>query len=619
MPGCKEAQQKAVFFSRTSLNRPMGKKRSRRRARGGKAPAKNVRAPAESAASKTSAGRERKQPGVGRRFPWSFWIIPVVAAAVYANTLDAEFTLDDVPIVQRNPLIRSLENVPALFLTHYWAGKDNPTDRGLYRPFTLTTYALQYAVHGEEATGYHVINVLLHALVCAMIYLFLRQVFEDRQVAFVTGLLFAVHPIHTEAVAGIVGRAEILALLGVLVCCWSYFRAMERATGWAKWAVVSVVAYALGMASKEGALLAPAYLLLTEWLVPGRRYVLSGKQRGLVVFAAYLLVACIHFLVRAQATVATALHESWRGVPAPSRVWTALRVCAEYVGLLLAPVRLSAIYWKTDVRIAESPLEPGVLLAVAFILGAAVVVAWGWKRKPTLVWGMSFFALSLFPVSNLLFPIGVLKAERLLYAPSLGFLLAIAAWLRPLLDRPRAHWPVWGALAIAAAALSVRTWNRNEDWHNNRKLAEATLKTSPDSPRFHVIMGQELTRQRRYEEARDHLEKALAQNPDHVPALNNLGLAYRNLGDNLKAAAALERLIRLEPNQYQAYVNLMAVYRDLQRYERSLEVARAALRRFPNQAAIHWNAGNLYYLLGREAEAQLAWQRARDLDPNIGL
>ena len=206
------------------------------------------------------------------------WLAPLLAAAVYLNTLGAGFTLDDVEIVRENPIVRSLQNLPRIFATDYWNAWEY-ADHTLYRPLTVTTYALQHAVHGAEPFGYHLVNVLLHALATGLLFLLLRDLF-DLRTAVVAAALFAVHTIHTEAVAGIVGRAEILALAGTLTCCLAYFRAVRRRGHAAAWGAASVAAYLTGAMSKETGIVAPAVILVTEALLPARRHLLRGDRRA---------------------------------------------------------------------------------------------------------------------------------------------------------------------------------------------------------------------------------------------------------------------------------------------------------------------------------------------------
>ena len=141
-------------------------------------------------------------------FKFSWWLIPVLAIAVYLPSFNADFTLDDVLIVEENTYVQSLDKIPDIWTSHYWAGKLDASDTGLYRPLTLMTYNLQYVLQGKDAGPFHVFNILLHALVCFVLMKFTLLLFKEPMLAAAAGILFALHPIHTEAVCGIVGCAD---------------------------------------------------------------------------------------------------------------------------------------------------------------------------------------------------------------------------------------------------------------------------------------------------------------------------------------------------------------------------------------------------------------------------
>src|SRR5688572_3353406 len=151
-----------------------------------------------------------------------WWFVPLIAILVYFQSFSAGFTLDDKPIIEENVLIRSADNFSKLWTSHYWSGKIDASDTSLYRPLTLSTYAIQYWMHGENGTPYHLLNILLHVLVCFVLMKYAGHLFKDLRLTMLSGLFFAIHPVHTEAVAGIVGRAELMAALFILLAGISY-------------------------------------------------------------------------------------------------------------------------------------------------------------------------------------------------------------------------------------------------------------------------------------------------------------------------------------------------------------------------------------------------------------
>ena len=618
--------------------------------------------------SRKRRNRDRRQPGTGgpsarqassadatrRRREW--WLLAGAALAfllgllVYANTLNAEFTLDDVPIVAENEFLRDLDNTPAFFTTNYWGDSPKFQDKSLYRPLTILTYALNYAAHGYNPFGYHFINILLHGAASAMVVMLFAVLFGQTPVAIFAGVIFAVHPIHTEAVAGIVGRAEIMAALGTMACCASYARGVMAPTqlGSAVWLTLSVFAYAFACFSKEIGFIAPALILLWELTAWNQRSLLRFQPRALAAFVVFIAIAAMYLYLRGHAIKTISKNVGFVGISDIDRIWTGLRVCLEYVGLLLAPITLSADYWVTNVPIARGITEPGVLGALgalALLVGAMV---WSWRRVPLLAWSIGAFLIALFPVSNLPFAIGVMKAERILYTASIGFVGAMAAALSLLWSRTSLRPVAMVAVFTAALLYAGRTWTRNKDWQDNRVLSEATLRTSPESVIFNTIIATEFRKDGNNEGARRHLEIALAGQPDnttslfnrgnieldekrfeeavgyyrralavepkYLSALNNLGRALAELKRFDEAAEVLEKSRGLRPDSPASYVNLLSIYIQTKNMGRALPLAEEALRRFPDVAAVHWNAGSVLAMVGRKEEAKTILRRAKMLD-----
>ncbi|MGQ0720135.1 MAG: tetratricopeptide repeat protein [Candidatus Eiseniibacteriota bacterium] len=549
---------------------------------------------------------------------------PLLAAAVHLRSFGAGFTLDDIEIVRDNPLVRSVD--PAvLFRSDYWAGYPY-ADHTLYRPLTMTTYALEHAVHGGSAAGFHAVNVLLHAFATFLLGRLVLRLFADERVAATAAVLFAVHAVHTEVVCGIVGRAEILACLGTLLACFAWFRAPR---GSPFWSVLAPVAYFAGMLSKESGVVAPAIIVVTEAMLRKRRWLLRGDRRAIVVLAGFAVAAAAFLAMRSAAVSGRSIHVALAEATGAERIWTALRVALEYVGLLLAPIRLSADYPAAVVPIARAPWEPGTAAAVALLAVLGWLLLRGRARLPAAAWGAAFFLTALFPVSNLPFAIGVSKAERLLYTPSAGFAVLLAGLAVPLLDG-RWRRPVLVGLTFAVVALAVMTVRRSGDWRDDCALAAATVATTPESPLFRTRLASCEIEAGRAAEARAHLRRALeiepgfptallylgvlereagnyeaavgplrqllAAEPDHQEALEHLGWMYYRTGRHAEAVEAYERLRRLRPDDPAPFSLLIAAYAELGDLDRAGGTASEALRRFPGNAEIRRNAEALHAL-----------------------
>lgn len=546
----------------------------------------------------------------------TWWLIPMIAILIYIPSFNADFTLDDVLIVEDNTFVKSLDQIPAIWTSHYWAGKVDATDTGLYRPLTLTTYNLQYALTGESPAAFHILNILLHALVCLMVMTMASLLFLDFRLVIISGLLFAIHPIHTEAVAGIVGRAEILAALFILTSMVCYHQWRQK--GEIKWLVLMLVSTLAAITSKEHGFLMIAIMALQETYYYFTTKTFSWSERKKwIAFGSVAILSLGMWMVRSSITGPTASHELWANVGSADLMATSVRTSAEYIGLHLWPFPLSADYWIDEVPIVGFG-NVKVLLGVFVILGMLSLAYYLRRKLPVASWGILFFFLMLLPVSNFVFAAGFLKAERILYIPSIGLILLMSVMLTKVLDLKSGRIPGFILLGLFLLLFTWRSWTRSGDWKNNYTLAVATLQTSPNSPRFNNMMGLELRAQNKNDEALAFFEKAVQANPNHVPALVNLGMQYSYFNRQQEAGDLLEKALTLEPGTLATYANLMSVYRTTGAHDKNIAIAEKAMQRFPQSAAIMWNAANAYQLAGNMARANEIRAKALAIDPNIG-
>jgi hypothetical protein len=546
----------------------------------------------------------------------TWWIIPLVAILVYIPVFQAGFTLDDIPIIEENAYIKSTDSIPAIWKTHYWAGKIDANDKGLYRPLTLTSYNIQYAMTGEKTSPFHIVNIFLHALVCFVLMKLVHLLFNDYRLVLVAGLWFAIHPLHTEAVAGIVGRAELLSSLFILTSMICYHHWNQK--GKVHWLLLLLLSTFAAITSKEhGFLIAPILILQEMYHYFTSKKYDWGEKRKWIALGSVMLITLGLWIYRSTITGPPVPHEQWLVVNSADRMATAIKTTGDYVVMHIWPMTLSADYWTDEVPIIGFG-NANALMALVLVLGI-LFLSWFLRNKiPVASWGILFFFLTLLPVSNLLFAAGFLKAERILYIPSIGFIVMMSALVVRLMDLAK-----WKTVALVVVGLwsvffTWRTWTRVRDWENNYTLALATLKTSPNSPRFNNMMGLELRAQKRGKEALTYFEKAVQANPNHVSALVNLGMEYSGANRSAEAVPILEKAVQIDPNTAMAYVNLMAVYRNLGDYDKNLEVAEKALARFPDYPPILWNAGNAYHLKGNIPKADELRAKAKAIDPSIG-
>lgn len=404
----------------------------------------------------------------------------LLALAVYANAPGNGFALDDVVIVERNASIRTLAAVPSLFTTGYWP--EDPS-LALYRPLTTASFALDWVVSGGSPAWFHLVNVLLHAAATGLAALLIGRLFGV-VAALAGGLVFAVHPAHVEAVANVVGRAEILAALAVFgaALAWLGLRGRPRIGA-------TAALFAAGLFAKESVIALPLLLVLVD--AAAGRLAWRGTRAYLRQHAAaagvLLLVALAYLFVRAAVLghVAPArIDPALEAAAGPvGRVLTALQAWPHYLRLLLYPRVLLADYGPPIIMPAP-PLTPAVWLGLVIVAALPLFAALAYRAGQggavlLLLWA----PVALLPVSSLVVPIGVVVAERLLYVPS----LAVAAAAGILMDRALAP-PAAAARALAIAAFAgalalagARTWARTPDWQSTDHVFAAQLAARPDN------------------------------------------------------------------------------------------------------------------------------------------
>jgi tetratricopeptide (TPR) repeat protein len=563
-------------------------------------------------------------------------LVALLAVAPYLNTLSNDFVFDDVDIVARNPIIRSLGNIGTIFTTNYWnTGRTNEgaIDPTLYRPLTVFSYAIDHAFWGLNPGGYHLVNLLLHAAASLILFFIAADILGSRTAAFAAAAVFAVHPVHTDAVTGIVGRAEILATTFFLLAFWfARIRTTAGSTVGREpfgsqailWLGVPALFYLLGLFSKESAATLPAVLLVHDWL--HREELLatsdrekSGKsgmlQRAGLRYLGFALVALVYFALRSRSVAGRSLWVGFLGVADHERFFTASRVLMEYLGLFVFPRTLRPDYWLPEVPIARSALEPPVLLSLLLWAVVAAVAVYGLRRARSLFFSLSWFFITILPVSNLLFAIGVGKAERILYLPSAGLCLCFG-WLygraeEKLKHKSLALIPLVAILAIFA----VRTLYRNADWKDDLTLALATLKTS-SSPIMSNKAALEYRKRGDLDKAVVFLQEAIRQRPDYAPYHYELGVTFAQRGLMDQAIEEYRQAIRLKPDYLSAYSNLGMIYANRNQLDDAIHVFGVFLQIDPNVAEAYNNLGTVYARKGLLDRAIEQFSQALRLKPD---
>ncbi|MDR3698965.1 MAG: DUF1736 domain-containing protein [Candidatus Sulfopaludibacter sp.] len=442
-----------------------------------------------------------KKREAGKPAPPGDWRnIRVVAALlaasllVYSNSITGGFVFDNKGILLQDPRIQAAtsQNISDIFGHTYWW----PTgESGLYRPFTTLTYLFNYSILGDrdQPADYHWLNLLLHAANAALLYFLLLRLTGNFRIAFFSAMLWSVHPVLTESVTNIVGRADLLAAMALLGGLLVYLKASET-SGWVRIAGLAGLAAiaAAGIFSKESAVMIVGLIGLYElaWWQERKKY-----RAQMLAVAAVLFVPIGLFLYRRAFVLASSPPADFPYFDNPiteAGFWTgrlsAVKVLAHYLGLMVWPANLSADHSYNQIPLAYGSM--GDWSAWIVMALAAAGVAWSFRRNRNVFFLACFAFLTILPASNLLFATGTMMAERLAYLPAAGVLACFAIGVYAAARRLQWERAVPVVFCVIACGFAARTWARNQDWQDEMSLARATVSASPGSFKAHLMMAE---------------------------------------------------------------------------------------------------------------------------------
>lgn len=597
------------------------------------------------ATNSSSSSKAKKHPTTGFNLGKWAWLPAIVGFLLYLNTVPNQYTIDDELVLSKNKYVQNgFAGIPDL-LSHNFIHGFQGTNDGLYRPLSQITFAIEHSLFGADPWHGHLFNALFLALTGWMICLFLARLWPNGPPWFplVVALLFVTHPIHTEAVANIKGRDEILALLNFLAAAWFSINYYDHSK--VKDLIWSCVFFALALLSKESALTFLAVIPLMLYFF--RECELKQLLKPTVPL---IVVGIVWFGIRQSvlSSIGTEADEGVFGVLNNSLYGasnlleekvTALWLQVVYFGKMLFPYPL-----RHDHSFNQIPVmglsEPKAWLGIAFFVGAIVLILRQWKQRNMLVFGLLFYFGTLVIVSNLLLLIGSTFAERFLFAPSLGFAMVCAWLLGKLVKQPKQKGgfqplvflksnPGFAAVFLLVIGIySLQTVVRNAEWKSNLTLFEADMPHLENSARAHYNYGSELmqlaqksteqtSRGRAAQSAIHHLSRAIEIYPEYSDAANNLSNAYAYNEQLDQAVAVLDQLILRDPSYRKGQYNRAYYNYKRKQFELSLQQWQAYLSGDPNNANAQYFAGDCLGNLQRFDEAIRYLQQALALDPNL--
>jgi len=545
-------------------------------------------------------------PRPGRRPAAAAVLAPALLAVLaYANSLANGYAIDDEPILAHNAVVHGLGNLRGVLLGPYW-----PNENALYRPVTLLTLAVQWAVHGDAPAAFHAVNVLLHAGVTALVAVLLLRLGAGPLAAALGAAVFAVHPVHVEAVSNVIGRAEVLAALFYLAACVVYLGAPRPGPGRLA-AIAGLLLLSLG--SKEMGVTLPGALVVLDAIRSRheRAGPLAILRRNAPAIAVSVLTVAAYLLLRRAvlgAVLGTPPAPNLEGLGTLDRWAMAARLWPEYLRLMLWPADLSA-EWGPDTLMVPTWRSPLAWLSLGLMLALIFAAVRAWRRQRWVAGAILWLAATVFPVAQIAFPVGVILAERTLYLPSVCVALLAPALVAAVRPQPRETRQLAGAVAAVLLALGAyRTWTRTPAWASSNALFNSLVDEHPEVWRVDWRAAELLFKAGRGDEGVPYFERALRKTGYGQGLMVQQYTRWMLLaGEPQRAEAVLRQAIRRFPDAPAPRLYLAQARYDQGAFREALALADGAWHTVPHGAGWEGDARHVmalaYDTLGRRDSA----------------
>ncbi len=558
-------------------------------------------------------------------------IVGFLAFALYANTFQHEYALDDTIVIAKNAYVyEGFTRLDSIFTTDTYGGyyklfnSSNQLAGGRYRPLSIATFAIEQQFLGaipekkvdsvvahagefgpqEDKLNHdmhvrHVFNVLWYTLSVIVLLYFLRYVVlkNNPLIAFMAAILFAIHPIHTEVVANVKSRDEILSILFIcttFICAFKYYDLKEK-----KWLIAGLISFFLALLSKE-------YGISLLVLLPLALYLCRPSliEDCIKLVLPYLAVFAIYFVIRklivapmSPDAVEDILNNPYALAAGHEEKATQISTTLNYLKLLIFPHPLSADYSYNSIPYKDfSDLQ--VWLSLVVHIGLIYLFFYYLKRKSVMAFAIAFYLLNLLLICNIFFNIGGTMGERLIYHSSVGFALAVAFFLNMAMEKikPAAtgKMVVAGCMVLIIGLCSYKTIDRNKYWKNDQTLFFEDIKVQPNSVLVNAdvassyVNNAELDKDDKQKEIDIrkgiwYFSKAIEINPKFVSGYLNRGMAYFKLRQPDSAYYNLDQVRQLYP-------------------------------RYPKLGEMFYNVGVNFYVDKKYSQAILAWKTCLTMD-----
>ena len=532
-------------------------------------------------------------------------LIPIFIFIIYSQTSKFDYTGDDILVTTGNSYVqKGFLGISDIFSHSYMHGYTNENDP-IYRPLPLASYAIEGSIFGYKSSTHHNFNILFYIFCCMAFYYFLRLLKFQETSALLIALIFTCHPIHTEVVANIKSRDEILAFLGLMIMLISYFKndSTLRVT---KWTIFSAIGFMFALLSKE---IGVSFIILAPLI----DYFYNKESLKNILYKSIPFFICVivYFSLRSFIDLSgteklTLLENSMLEAPNQfARIPTAFYILCKYILLILFPVSLSYDYSYNQIPL-QSFGSFGFILAIMIII-LMLLISFIYRNKNS--WaliGVLWFFITISIVSNILFLTGATMAERFLFTPIAGIIIALISTLDSSLIAFNHNKNILIVLSTLFLILfTYQSYSRTKVWKNDKSLFQSGIKSAPNSARTNMFYGKQF-----YNDAKKnenpilknslidssilYYNKAISIYPKFTTAYHFLGWAYREKNLTQEERNAYINSFKQDSTYYPALISQSIIELKANNFIEAIKILEYAKKIAPQSYDIEYNLGLAY-------------------------
>ena len=543
----------------------------------------------------------------------------VLTIVCYGNMLTNSFVYDDQQQILQNPYIKSWKFLPEIFSSTVWSFVGEAGATNYYRPLMTLSFLVLWTIFGPIPFGFHLFSLILHIAVVLMVFYAGRQLFKNWRVAWLAAILFAVHPVHTEAVDWIASFPDLLMALFFLIAFYAYGR--WTTLNWKRWVLLTMI-FVLALLSKEPALMLVPVIIVFEHVVRANDEPIELYKKALRYWP-FLVIAALYLGLRIAlfGKLAPVLQHgqiSW-----PQAIYSGFALVFKYLKLLIWPSSLSAFH---VFQVTGSIFDFEALAGVIVVIGVLVCFLFTRKRRPLIAFCLFWMVITLLPVLNARWMAANVMTERYLYLPSVAFCWLVAWCGIEIVDSLRTSRVSFAKIAIPALITGMvvvcflgvtETIARNRDWRSDHALYSRTLLTDPHAYPIRLNFALLYQQDRNPKDAESEYKLALKERPDGVNALNNLGVLYFEQQRFPEAAQMLTQAIAVKPRWADPHFNYGRLLDRQGDHDGALKEFLLATQLAPLSSVAHLFYADSLFSGGNLKEATSEYERSLSLDPSL--